>query len=99
MGYGSACNPTDGTIYGSLAAAGDGLKTLSPFVAAYGWKHRQWLAVSAASIVFLTFTAYRFTSLLGFSSQHRAEKEGSAAAAMERHADARNAITRAHARL
>jgi hypothetical protein len=99
MGYTAADNATDGKIYGSLAAAGDGLKAVSPFVAAYGWKHRQWLAVAAAALVFVCFTAYSFTSALGFSSQHRAAKEGTNRADMERHEDARQAIDRARARL
>jgi len=44
MGFHSADNDTDGMIYGGLAAAGDGLKALSPFVAAWSrtsrWKPR-----------------------------------------------------------
>lgn len=99
MGYGSAGNDTDGRIYGSLAAAGDGLKALSPFVAAWGWRHRDWLATSAATIVFMVFTLYSFTSALGFSSQHRAHKEGSAAAEIERHQDTRDTIRRDRLRL
>jgi len=92
MGYTSADNPTDGIVYGSLAAAGDGLKALSPFVAAYGWRNRDWMAMTAATVIFVIFTAYSFTSSLGFSSQHRAVKEGTAAAEMERHQDARTQI-------
>jgi hypothetical protein len=99
MGYTSADNPTDGTIYGSLAAAGDGLKAMAPFAAAYAWKRKQWLALTAAIVLFAVFTAYSFTSSLGFSSQHRARKEGSNTAAMERHQDARSEIDRDRARL
>ncbi|MBS0232548.1 MAG: hypothetical protein JSR99_03570 [Proteobacteria bacterium] len=99
MGFASAGNDIDGTIYGGLAAAGDGLKALCPFVAAYGWKTRDWLATAAAAIVFVVFTAFSFTSALGFSSQHRAVKEGTAAARMERHIDTRDTIRRDRERL
>lgn len=99
MGFHSADNDVDGNIYGGLAAAGDGLKALSPFVAAWGWKHRDWLATIAATIVFVVFTAYSFTSALGFSSQHRASKQAANAGAIERHDDARATIRRDEARL
>lgn len=99
MGFTSADNVTDGTIYGSLAAAGDGLKAMAPFAAACAWKRRQWPALAAAVTVFAVFTAYSFTSSLGFSSQHRAHKDGSNTAAMERHRDARRQIDRDRARL
>jgi hypothetical protein len=99
MGFTSADNPTDGTIYGGLAATGDGLKALSPFVAGYAWRHRHWLATFAATIVFVTFTAYSFTSALGFSSQHRAVKEGNAITLMERHQDMRSQLRRDTAEL
>lgn len=99
MGFTSADNDTDGKIYGSLAAAGDGLKALSPFVMAYGWKHRDWLAAFAATTVFVIFTAYSFTSALGFSSQHRAAKEGAVTSAIEQHADARRQLARDNERL
>lgn len=99
MGYTSADNPADAAIYGSLAAAGDGLKAMAPFAAAYAWKGRQGLALIASVTVFAVFTAYSFTSTLGFSSQHRARKEGTIAAAMERHDDARAQIERDRKRL
>jgi hypothetical protein len=99
MGFTSADNATDGTVYGILAAAGDGLKALAPFIAACGWKHRDWLATLAAVMVFVVFTAYSFTSALGFSSQHRAAKEGAAAGAIERHQDVRDQLRRDNARL
>lgn len=99
MGYASAGNPVDGTIYGGLAAAGDALKALSPFVAASAWRRRQWAAVAAAAVVFAVFTSYSFTSSLGFSSSHRADKAGHATALMEQHDDARKTIARVRARL
>lgn len=99
MGYNSAGNATDGTIYGALAAAGDGLKAVSPFAAGYAWKKREWVAVAAAVVIFSVLSAYSFTSSLGFSSQHRAHKEGVAAAEMERHSDTRKTVTRDRKRL
>lgn len=99
MGYTSADNPTDGIVYGSLAAAGDGLKALSPFIAAYAWRNRDWLAVTAAVVIFIVCTGYSFTSSLGFSSYHRAVKEGTAASEIERHKDARQQIIQDRNRL
>jgi hypothetical protein len=99
MGYASASNPLDGVVYGSLAAAGDGLKAVAPFGVAYAWRRRQWLAVPLAAALFVAFTLYSFTASLGFSAQHRAHKEGEAAASIEGHADRRAEIKRARARL
>lgn len=99
MGFTSATNGVDGVVYGSLAAAGDGLKAVAPFGAAYAWRRRQWLGVLLAGTVFAAFTLYSFTSSLGFSAQHRAHKEGAALSAIESHADRRAEIARARARL
>lgn len=99
MGYRSADTEFDGMVYGLAAAFGDGLKAIVPFVGFWGWRARDYLAVTAAAVLFAALTTYSFTSALGFSAEHRATKESLAARSMEHHGDLRSEFVRNQERL
>lgn len=99
MGYRSADTEFDGWVYGLAVGMGDGLKALSPFVGAWGFRHRDYLATGAAVLVFVVFTAYSFTAALGFAAEHRASKASTSLDRIERHADLRHQYDRNEQRL
>lgn len=99
MGYRSADTEFDGWVYGLAVGMGDGLKALSPFVGAWGFRHRDYLATCAAVLVFVVFTAYSFTAALGFAAEHRASKASASLDRIERHADLRHQYDRNEKRL
>ena len=98
MGYRSADTEFDAMVYGLGAGLGDTLKAMAPFMGFYGLRHRDWIAVLAAVLVFGVATTYSFTAALGFAAQHRAAKEATALGDIERHGDARKAFDRVTAR-
>jgi hypothetical protein len=99
MGCRSADTAFDGWVYGLAVGMGDGLKALSPFVGAWGFRHRDYLASGAAVLVFVVFTAYSFTAALGFAAEHRASKASTSLDRIERHADLRHQYDRNEQRL
>lgn len=95
MGYRSADTELDGWIYGLGAGLGDALKAISPFMAAYGLKHRDWLVGGAAILLFAVFTSYSFIAALGFAAEHRTHRGAELTAAIESRHDTRNELNRA----
>lgn len=94
MGYRSADTQFDGYVYGLGAGLGDALKAISPFMAFYGLKHRDWLVVTAASAIYLVFTGYSFFAALGFAAEHRTSKAAITLNAIETRKDLRTAMAR-----
>lgn len=94
MGYRSADTELDGWIYGLGAGLADTLKALTPFMIAYGMKHRDWLAAGAAAMLFAVFTAYSFTAAIGFAAEHRSAKAAQLTAAIETRQDLRGELRR-----
>lgn len=99
MGYRSADTEFDAMVYGLGAGFGDTLKAMAPFMGFYGLRHRDWIALLAAVMVFTVATSYSFTAALGFAAQHRAAKEATALGDIEHHGDARKEFERITARL
>ncbi|WP_414463404.1 hypothetical protein [Hyphomicrobium sp. DY-1] len=99
MGYRSADTEFDGLVYGAGAALGDGLKAISPFMAFWGFRQRDWMAVGWAMALFTALTSYSFTAALGFAAEHRAAKAALALGDIEHHQDARKEMDRVIARL
>lgn len=99
MGYRGADTEFDGLVYGIAVGMGDGLKALAPFVAAWGFRHRDYLATFAAVLVFTVFTTYSFTAALGFAAEHRSNKSAAALDKMEKHGDLRKEYGRNETRL
>lgn len=99
MGFRSADTDLDGYIYGGGAAAGDIVKAIAPFMAAYAIKHRDWLTTATATTAFVIFTAYSFTAALGFAAEHRNNKAAFTLNGMESRQDLRGEKGRAEERL
>ncbi|CEJ87874.1 conserved membrane hypothetical protein [Hyphomicrobium sp. GJ21] len=99
MGYRSADTEIDGIIYGSGAGLADGIKAISPFMGAWGWRNGDYLAVACAAVLFTVLTSYSFTAALGFAAQHRANKTSGIARDIERHGDLRRQLDRDDKRL
>lgn len=94
MGYRSADTAFDGYVYGIGAACGDALKAISPFMAFYGLKNRDWLAVLAATAIYVVFTGYSFFAALGFAAEHRTTKAAATLTGIENRQNLRQALAR-----
>lgn len=99
MAYRTADTELDGWIYGMGAGLADGLKALLPFMMWWAWRHRHFLAVGIAIVLFTVLTAYSLTASLGFAAQHRAFREAERVGAVERRANLREELTRTTERL
>ena len=99
VGYRTADTEFDGWVYGLGAGMADALKAIAPFVAFWGWRNRDFLAVAAAGIVFAIFTAYSFSAALGFAAHHRVVKQGEDSGAFEKRKDTRAEYDRIDTRL
>lgn len=99
MGYRSADTEFDGWVYGLGASCGDVLKAISPFMAFWGMRRREWVAMAAAILLFIVFTAYSFTAALGFAAEHRSSKRAANLRDIEHHGDVRGELDRAEASL
>lgn len=99
MGYRSADNAFDGTLYGTGAACGDCLKAIAPFMASWGLRHGDMLAASSAAIVFLVCTTFSFVSAVGFAAEHRSVKHAAAQGGQDAYGDYRREKERLEAKL
>lgn len=99
MGYRSADNAWDGTLYGTGAACGDCLKAIAPFMASWGLRHGDMLAAASATIVFVICTSFSFVSAVGFAAEHRAVKHDTAKAGKDAYGDYRREKERLESRL
>lgn len=97
VGYRAADTSLDGWIYGTGFAFLDLLKAILPFVFVWGLKQRDWLAVGASAVAFVTFTLYSVTAGMGFAAEHRAFREGERTGALEQRSDLRSEISRLEA--
>jgi hypothetical protein len=84
----------DKLVYGIASGCADLLKGVLPFVIAWGWAHRKWLVAFAASVLFVTFTAYSVTSSLGFAALNRDATSGKRQAVIERQQHLRSELAR-----
>ncbi|MFD0986107.1 hypothetical protein [Methyloligella solikamskensis] len=75
MAYRMGDSELDGLIFGSGAALADCLKAMLVFFIFWGWRQREWLAVSAGSLVFVVCSAYSLTAGIGYAAQLRAHSE------------------------
>jgi len=89
----------DGLIYGGASASADILKSLMPFVLAWGMARCRWALAVAASVLWLVFTGYSLTSSLGFSAKTRADTTAGRQVIAERYADSRAALKDIEAKL
>ena len=99
MGFRSADNAFDATLYGAGSALGDCLKAIAPFMVAWGLKHRDRVSVLCACLLFVVCTAFSFTASFGFAAEHRAAKVGSAQVGIDAYADLRGEKARLDRRL
>lgn len=99
VGYRTADTEFDGWVYGLDAGMADALKAIAPFVAFWGWRNRDVLAVAASGMVFTTFTAYSFSAALGFAAHHRVVKQVEDSGAFEKRKDTRGEYDRIETRL
>lgn len=99
VGYRTADTEFDGWVYGLGAGMADALKAIAPFVAFWGWRNKDSLAVGAATTVFLVFSAYSFSAALGFAAHHRVVKQGEESGAFEKRKDTRAEFDRIDTRL
>lgn len=99
VGYRTADTEFDGWVYGLGAGMADALKAIAPFVALWGWRNKDNLAVGAATVVFLVFSAYSFSAALGFAAHHRVVKQGEESGAFEKRKDTRAEFDRIDTRL
>lgn len=87
-------------LAGVLAGGGiDGLKAISPFAMAWGWRNRDLLAVVTGVVVFAVFSVTSMTAAIGFAAQHRAAKQAERLGDAEQHGDLRRQLARAENRL
>jgi hypothetical protein len=84
----------DKLVYGVASGCADLLKGVLPFVIAWGWANRKWLVALAATLLFVTFTAYSVTSSLGFAALNRDATSGKRQAVIERQQHLRSELTR-----
>jgi hypothetical protein len=84
----------DKLVYGMASGCADLLKGVLPFVIAWGWANRKWLVALAATLLFVTFTAYSVTSSLGFAALNRDATSGKRQAVIERQQHLRGELAR-----
>lgn len=99
MGYRSADSDVDGKLYGLGAGLGDCLKAISPFMASWGIRQGDLLAVASATVLFIICTGYSFMASLGFAAEQRAGRAGVAQGAIDSYGDLRAEKTRLQDRL
>jgi hypothetical protein len=99
VGYRTADNEFDGLVYGLAAALADGLKAIAPFVAGWGWRRKDYLAVAAAAAIFIVFSGYSFSAAMGFAAQHRIFKQTEQQSAFEQREDLKKEMRRIETRL
>jgi len=75
MAYRMSDSELDGLIFGSGAALADGLKAMLAFFIFWAWRQREWLAVTAGSLLFVVCTGYSLTAGIGYAAQLRAHSE------------------------
>ncbi|MDX2263403.1 MAG: hypothetical protein NW215_00325 [Hyphomicrobiales bacterium] len=84
----------DKLIYGLASACADTLKALLPFILAWAIAIRRWLVTVAALILLTLFTAYSFTSSIGFAAINREVKGGIREAGIEQRDGLRRELER-----
>lgn len=99
MGYRSAGSDIDGKLYGLGAGLGDCLKAISPFMASWGIRQGDVLAVASAMVLFIICTGYSFMASLGFAAEQRAGRAGVAQGVIDSYGDLRAEKTRLQDRL
>ena len=77
MGYRFANTELDGWIYGGVGALTDGFKALTPFFMMLSWRKGYRIPAIAGAVMFTVFTAFSFTTEVGYASQHRMGKAAS----------------------
>lgn len=63
--------PLEGQVLGAASAAADSLKALLPFLIAWSWQARRYMAAILGSLAFVFFAAFSLLSAIGFAADNR----------------------------